>query len=367
MKKAKISDILTVFISLAIIFTFGIAILIKPQKSFSETENRVLAQFPKANFDNIINGKFFLRLGDFYSDQFPFRESFTTIKANSERFLLKQENNGIIFGKDGYLIARGDREKNIFQNNLVHLQELSKNHEVNIFVSPRAIDVLSDKLPRLCDVSIEERTNTDIKAHLPSCITISNTIKRASQNGEYVWYKTDHHWTTDGAYLAYLRLASELDFVPYSANEFERVTVSDTFLGTSFSKSGLRSAEYDSITLYRYDGDDEICIYNEETDTEEKGFYDFSKLEEKDKYLIFLGGNYSRIQIRAKDTPRPSLLLIKDSFANSVIPFLARHFDLDVVDPRYFRGDIASLIKESKCDKTLIMIGAGTLESTELG
>jgi hypothetical protein len=77
-----------------------------------------------------------------------------------------------------------------------------------------------------------------------------------------------------------------------------------------------------------------------------------------------MGGNYSRIQIRSENTTRPSVLLIKDSFANSVIPFLARHFDLDVIDPRYFRGDISSLIKESKCDKTLVLIGAGTLEST---
>lgn len=365
MKKAKISDILTVFISLAIIFTFGIAILVKPPKSFSETENRVLAQFPKANTDNIMNGKFFSRLGDFYSDQFPFRESFTTLKANSERFLLKQENNGVIFGKYGYLIARGDRNEDILHKNLAYLRELSKNNEICIFIAPRAIDVLSDKLPKLCDVSIEERTNTDIKAYLPSCITISNTIKNASKNGEYVWYKTDHHWTTDGAYLAYLKLASNLGITPYT--DFDRVTVSANFLGTSFSKSGLNSAEPDSVILYRYYGDDKFCVYNEEKGTETKGFYDISKLEEKDKYLVFLGGNYSRIQIREKDVERPSLLLIKDSFANSVIPFLARHFDLDVIDPRYFRGDIASLIKESKCDKTLIMIGTGTLESTGLG
>ncbi|MBE6549543.1 MAG: hypothetical protein E7670_03850 [Ruminococcaceae bacterium] len=366
MKKAKISDILTVFISLAIIFTFGIAILIKPPKSFSETENRVLAQFPKANTDNIMNGKFFSRLGDFYSDQFPFRERFTTLKANSERFLLKQENNGIIFGKDGYLIARGDRNEDILHKNLAYLQELSKNNEICIFIAPRAIDVLSDKLPKLCDVSIEERTNTDIKAYLPSCITISNTIKNASKNGEYVWYKTDHHWTTDGAYLAYSSIAEKLDITPYSINEFYRVTVSDSFLGTSFSKSGIHSAESDSITLYRYDGDYEFCVYNEETGAETKGFYDLSRLEEKDKYLVFLGGNYSRIQIRAEDESRPTLLLIKDSFANSVIPFLARHFDLDVVDPRYFRGDVFSLINESNYDKTLILIGTGTLESTEM-
>lgn len=366
MKKTKISDIITVFLSLAILFAFGIAIFVKPQKSFSENENRVLSQFPKISTDNILNGKFFSRLTDFYSDQFPFREYFTAIKSNAERFLLKQENNGIIFGKDGYLIARGDRNEEIFQKNLVYLQTLSKSQKVCIFIAPRAIDVLTDKLPILCDICIEEQTNISLDSCLPNRINISESTKKAVQNGEYVWYKTDHHWTTDGAYLAYFSIAEELDITPYSINDFERVTVSDSFLGTSFSKSGLSSAERDSVILYRYDGDTEFSVYNEETGTETKGFYDLSKLSEKDKYLVFLGGNYSRIQIRKVGEERPTLLLIKDSFANSVIPFLARHFDLDIVDPRYFRGDISSMIKENDYDKALVLIGAGTLESTNI-
>lgn len=366
MKKTKISDIITVFLSLAILFAFGIAIFVKPQKSFSENENRVLSQFPKISTDNILNGKFFSRLTDFYSDQFPFREYFTAIKSNAERFLLKQENNGIIFGKDGYLIARGDRNEEIFQKNLVYLQTLSKSQKVCIFIAPRAIDVLTDKLPILCDICIEEQTNISLDSCLPNRINISESTKKAVQNGEYVWYKTDHHWTTNGAYIAYLSLAKELDITPYPENEFQRMTVSEAFLGTSFSRSGVHSAKSDSVILYRYDGDEEFLVYNEETHTETKGFYDLSKLSEKDKYLVFLGGNYSRIQIRKVGEERPTLLLIKDSFANSVIPFLARHFDLDIVDPRYFRGDISSMIKENDYDKALVLIGAGTLESTNI-
>lgn len=366
MKKSKISDILTVFLSLAILFVFGITIFAKPQKSFSETENRALSLFPDAKLESIANGKFFADMTEFYEDQFPLRSAFTTIKANTEKLLFKQENNGIIFGKDGYLIARGETDDTILIKNLSYLKELSSESEACIFIAPRAIDVLQNKLPKMCDTSIEERTNVMLDLYLPSRINIADKLKNASSNGEYVWYKTDHHWTTDGAYLAYSSIAEKLDITPYSINEFYRVTVSDSFLGTSFSKSGIHSADPDSVTLYRYDGDIEISIYSEETGTETKGFYDFSKLEGKDKYLVFLGGNYSRIQIREKDVERPSLLLIKDSFANSVIPFLARHFDLDVVDPRYFRGDVFSLINESNYDKTLILIGTGTLESTEM-
>jgi hypothetical protein len=323
-----------------------------------------LSQFPAVKIKSVANGKFFADISNFYADQFPLRPFFTNVKANTERLLLRQENNGIIFGKDGYLIARGEADCTILQKNLSYFQKLSKNHELCVFIAPRAIDILSSKLPKLCDLSLEKRIYLMLDSYLPSRTDIADKFKKASDNGEYVWYKTDHHWTTDGAYLAYLNITEKLDITPYSINDFDRVTVSDSFLGTSFSKSGLSSAEYDSVTLYRYDGDTEISVYNEETGAETKGFYDLSKLEGKDKYLVFLGGNYSRIQIRSGNTTRPSVLLIKDSFANSVIPFLARHFDLDVIDPRYFRGDISSLIKESKCDKTLVLIGAGTLEST---
>lgn len=360
MKKTKFSDILTVTLALAIIFSFGIAIFIKPQKSFSENENRALTSFPKISADTIASGKFFSSLGKFYSDQFPLRQGFTALKARSELLLLKQENNGIIFGKDGYLIARGETDCKLLLKNLSYLQELSS--KACVFIAPRAVDVLQSKICTLC--AVPSTIKSALETHLPSCIYIADELKKAADSGEYVYYKTDHHWTTYGAYLAYLSISNALDISPYSINEFERVTVSDAFLGTSFSKCGLVSAEPDSITLYRYGGDTEFCVYNEETGAQTKGFYDFEKLIEKDKYLVFLGGNYSRIQIRASERERPTLLLIKDSFANSVIPFLSLHFDLDVIDPRYFKGDILSLAKES--DKTLILVGVGTLESTPL-
>ncbi len=281
MKRNKISDILTVFLSFAILFVFGITIFAKPQKSFSETENRALSQFPTVKLESLVNGNFFTDMTEFFADQFPLRPFFTNVKANTERLLLRQENNGIIFGKDGYLIARGETDDTILIKNLSYLKGLSSESEACIFIAPRAIDVLQNKLPKMCDTSIEERTNVMLDLYLPSRINIAEKIKNLSANGEYVWYKTDHHWTTDGAYLAYLSIAEKLDITPYSLKDFDRVTVSDSFLGTSFSKSGLSSADPDSVTLYRYDGDIEISIYSEETGTETKGFYDFSKLEGK--------------------------------------------------------------------------------------
>ena len=366
MKNRRVSDILCVALCAVIIFSFAVAIFAKPQQSFSERENRTLALFPAPTSESIVNGRFFDNVTGFYTDQFPLRPFFTALKANCERVILRHESNGIIFGKNDTLIPRGETDTETLEKNLSALRILKENTGACICIVPRAIDVLEGELPSICDTSIERGAWKYVDKALAERIDLTNTLKAADERGEYVWYKTDHHWTTDGAFVAYTALADALGVQPYPISDFERVTVSEEFLGTSFSKSGLYSSVCDSVTLYRYEGDTELSVYNYETKETKNGLYSFDKLTQKDKYLVFLGGNYSRITITKKSAQRPKLLLIKDSFANAMIPFLARHFDLDVIDPRYFVGDISELISAEKYEKSLILIGHGTLETTPL-
>jgi hypothetical protein len=176
---------------------------------------------------------------------------------------------------------------------------------------------------------------------------------------DYVIYNTDHHLTTYGAYLVYISLADELGYIPFA--DFTPALASSDFCGTSWSKSGLYLTSPDSLELYRYNGDNEFKVTG---DVNMQGLYDFAKLSEKDKYAVFLGGNYGHIKI-SDNTNKPKLLIIKDSFANALAPFLARHFELDMVDPRYFRGDVFKIAKE--CDKVLFLYGAESwLSGTDL-
>ena len=366
MKSRRVCDILCVILSAIIIFSFAITIFAKPQQSFSERENRTLSLFPAPVAESIVNGLFFADITDFYTDQFPLRPFFTALKASCERVIMRSENNGIIFGKNGTLIARGETDIETLEKNLAALRVLQENTGTYICIAPRTVDVLENELPSICDTSIEKGAWKYVDNSLAERIDITDTLKKAATQGEYVWYKTDHHWTTDGAYIAYTALAKTLGLSPFLISDFERVTVSEDFLGTSFSKSGLYSSDFDSVTLYRYDTDAELFVYNCETKATEKGLYAPNKLTQKDKYLVFLGGNYSRITISDTRAERPKMLLIKDSFANAVIPFLARHFDLDVIDPRYFVGDISSLANNTEYDKILTLIGIGTLETTPL-
>ena len=151
MKNRRVSDILCVTLCAVIIFSFAAAIFAKPQQSFSEKENRMLSTFPTPNTESLLNGRFFADVTDFYTDQFPLRSFFTALKANCERVLLRHENNGIIFGKNGTLIPRGEIDTKTLEKNLSALRVLQKNTGACICIVPRAVDVLESELPSICD------------------------------------------------------------------------------------------------------------------------------------------------------------------------------------------------------------------------
>ena len=365
-RSERISDILTLALCFVLLTSLGIALFFKPQKSFSERENRALSLFPTLSANAFTNGSFFADVASFYSDQFPCREVFTALRTHSEKLLLKCENGGIIFAKDGYLLQKDATDFNILNKNLSVINDFCKKYGAYFIIAPQSIYVLSDKLPTIYGAELEEKSHTTIQNSCSNTTAITDALKNAAANGEYVYFKTDHHWTAEGAYIAYTEIAPYLEISPYKKNAFTEETAAQNFLGTSFSKSGLYSADGDTVTLLRYNGDEALSLYNEETKTTEKGLYRYEKLKEKDKYLVFLGGNFSRISITNENGARERLLIIKDSFANSLIPFLAMHFDLDVIDPRYYKGNISEIISQNEYKNILMLFGAGTLGNTRI-
>ena len=172
-----------------------------------------------------------------------------------------------------------------------------------------------------------------------------------------LYYKTDHHRNADGAYLLYVESCKKLGVIPFEKSYFTKQTVCDDFLGTAFSRSCLPEfcVSPDTITLYRYEGDENVKITVHDTETSHLGFYDFSKLETADKYAVFLGGNYAHATVFTNGE-KPTLLLIKDSFANAVVPLLSLHFNIELIDPRYSSPpQISNLIASLQYDRALIL------------
>ncbi len=362
--KDRILDVILALSAGATAFFIGVGTLL-PSADFSEEENRMLATLSVPALSEIADGSFFTSVSEYYRDRIPFRKFFTSAKTYAELTVGKGENNGVLFCKDGYLLDRGEYERlDIAKENIGYFSSLADafeaaGTETAVTYAPRGIDVMKDKLPVLYRGSEEEVWA--LMTHSEHRVTeLTSSLRDAAKRGEYVWYRTDHHWTARGAYIAYRALSEEMGFTPYGEECFDRVTVSSEFLGSIYSRAGCVAPLADSVELYRYAEDDGYTLRIDGGERE-YGLYFTEKLDAKDKYAVFLGGNYAIATVEKKGVRRERLLILKDSYANSLVPFLALHYDLELIDLRYFEGGREELIqKAASADKALIIHGIDT-------
>lgn len=361
-------------VSLAlIIVVFGVLVFALPSDDFSEEENRALASFPELTLESLISGEFTAGISDFYADRFPGRNVFVGVKAFFEKLMLKQENNGIIEAEDGYIIERLEYTDYEYENIDENLKAINKfmaamekeGIDTVFAVAPRSVDVMTSKLPALYDTVRVDAVWERVFSSCPHALTFTDELESAANNGEYVWYKTDHHYTTLGAYYAYVALSETLGYTPYSIEYFVQESVSEDFLGTTYSSSGMKWSDKDTMIYFRFEGDERFTVSYPQSSYEAlNGFYDRSYLTVKDKYSSFLGGNHSRTSVSLDGEERPTLMLIKDSFSHALAPFLALHFDLELVDLRYYTSSVTKLVNEIDPDKILVIYGIDTLASS---
>ena len=335
------------------IFSVGIGFFALPRERFSEEENRVLSDFPRASLHSVADGSFFSRLSAFYSDRVPLRSFMIRAKAVCELASGKRQNGSVLYLDGGRLVDRC--EYSTLDTLKANLGEIAAFEDGTVYaLVPRSVDVYAG--------GEEAKKVTDFVYSYGICDdTLFEHFKYASDAGERVYYKTDHHLDADGAYLLYESIMRSLGETPYEKEEFEEQTVSREFLGSTYSKAGLLDVSRDEVTLFRYDGDENIGVSCEDAECGVKGLYCFDELEEKDKYEVFLGGNHGVLRVRGEKKGRGELLLIKDSFANAVIPLLARHFDLTVVDPRY-----TDTIPSGDFRATVLVFGIDTLATGKI-
>lgn len=374
-------DIALIVILSAMILLGGILIFVLPSEDFSEEENRMLAGLPSFSFDSLISGDLTEDVAEFYADRFPFRDTLVGFKAVVEMALLRGENNGVLVAEDGYLVDRleySEKDYHTLTENLDSIELFLAWCEENGFESdaaimPRSIDVMKSKLHPAFDTARADAVWNIVDGHSLSPFSFTKELEARASDGEYVWYKTDHHYTSLGAYYVYCALGEMLGYTPMPLDFFDVVTASDSFLGTTYSASGIKWAESDSVELFRYSGDGSVSLLDSSgKELDSDGFYVTSYLSKKDKYSVFLGGNSSRLSVRHTDgIDRPTLLLVKDSFSHSLAPFLAIHFDIELVDMRYYKSSAARLALELSPDRILVFYGIDTLassdEATKLG
>lgn len=348
--RKRITDIIFLSLCSTVMIAMAIGIFILPRTSFSESENRALSPIPSFSLTSFTDGNFFTQLSDFYADNIPFRQQLVQAKAICELSMGKRQNNGVIFSQSGRLTDTCHYDStSLLEKNLKAISEFcgSTADALCVFV-PRSIDLLSPNSEEQQYI----RNAVESQLHLSTSLLPLLNIES--------YYKTDHHLTTEGAYTVYRHICEQLGTAPLSEEYFQLYPQTNTFLGSIYSRSGLLTTTYDTVSIpTRATQGSEVECHDHGCGLD--SLYDKAKLDTKDKYSVFLGGNHGVLTVSSTDASRPKLLIVKDSFANAIIPFLAEHFDMTVVDPRYSMSSIGQLIKEQHFDSILILCGIDTL------
>ena len=176
-----------------------------------------------------------------------------------------------------------------------------------------------------------------------------------------LYYKTDHHWTVEGAYLAFKEFASA-EGLTVNDSDYETYCVASGFKGTQASNSGVYTSD-DVVNICVPKESEGTYVVNYVEDTRKTTtLFDEEKLKEKDKYLVFMGGNYSQVNIATTAGTGKNLLIIKDSFANCFVPMLTPYYDnIIVVDPRYFYDDIYEAAKRNNITDVLFLYSVNSI------
>ncbi|MEG0805308.1 MAG: DHHW family protein [Lachnospiraceae bacterium] len=356
------SSLITVIAFSVLLGSLTLINFIAPQKEMSENENRYLKQFAKPTLKTVFDGSFERDFESYMNDQMVCRDSFITLKQYTQRLLGSSELNGVYVGKDGYFIEAITKESanwQQYEKNCRAITEflkesgLEKEHQ-SVMVVPTAGLVLKDKLPENAPMIDQNVLLKEWKNRVLTGSFID--VRMPLANCEAPYYKTDHHWTTEGAYQAYIELCTQKNLSNQDA--YEHHTVTTSFFGTLYSKA-LLPCKPDTITLYTNKNQEELCLTG---DGEPISLYEKPALKTKSKYEVFLGGNYSEVQVKTKVKNGGKLLIIKDSFANSFLPFLTGEFEeISMLDLRYYQGSALEYIKEHKITDVLFLYGIKTL------
>ena len=352
-----------------VIFIFGFFIIniFNKDMEFSNLENRSLAKMPTFKIDRLIEGRYTKNYEKYKNDQFFMRDTFIKLKSEIDVLLGKKENNNIYLCSDGYLIEKFlEPNKESLEKNIRAINEFSNKHseiKINFMMIPNAISIYNEKLPRYVSESKQVEYINNFSNKLDRNISFINPYNYFIENKEEeIFYRADHHWTTKGAYYGYLALCDKMNLKKNEESYYDIELVSNDFKGTLYSRSLFDINKEDEIKVYIHKNEDDEVIVNQ---LEEKkvipSLYDSLKLGTNDKYGVFLGGNKPIIKIQTTAKYNKKLLLIKDSYANSIVQFLTPYFEeIVMVDPRYYYGDIEELIKEEKFSEALFLYNANT-------
>ncbi len=350
LENEKLHAGMTVALLALVLLAFTAADLLKADRLFSETENRVLAQKPKLSLEGILSGSYEKEYEAYATDQFVHRDTWVMLKTRMDILLERKAIKGVYLAEDGSLIEQHlpqNYDQAMADKRVGLLRELTERYpQTLVMLAPTADNIQSYKLPPYAVSYDQRQLLSQVKEAVGEERVIDLFPILEEHREEPVYYRTDHHWTTLGAYYAYLEWARKVGYPPRSYDPKDLQTVSDTFLGTLHSRINL-PMEADKIQIFPRTNNRKVKITYDFA-KEDDSYYVPSYLEGKNQYGYFLDDNHAFIEIEtAYAANGKELFIIKDSYANSLIPILAPHYEkIYVLDLRYYNGSLFSLMEQ---------------------
>ena len=348
-----------------LLFVFAVAgafyLLLGPKSDFSENENRVLEQAPALETSALLDGSYTDSLEAFVNDQFPLRTQFLSLNTSFQivsgrkdlgsNYSITPAEGGVYLGKNDHVYeVLLPNTTDTFKKNIQGLKTFSQETGLPFWVMPvpSGSQEQQENLPLFAqnhdqreELKYIRDTITDKNA---TVVDLFDTL--GSWNGDF-YYKTDHHWNTFGAYEGYKVLAEKMGFTPYGKDKFTFRLASRSFYGTLYSKAVNFFQKPDDLYLPEYtEPQDIVQVIGGE---EREGLYWEEYLDKKDKYSTFMGGNHSVEVVKNKNQNNGrKLLLLKDSYANSLVHFLCLHYsEIHVIDLRYYSQNVYEYVEEN--------------------
>lgn len=366
-RQRKVQEKLVGIIFILTLFLFLIINVIVPDREKSVQENRMLVTKPKFRLSSLISGDYDEKFEAYMDDQFVGRDMWRKLKVTVDRIGGSRLENGVYIGTNGQLLEQIEvADENHLAANIKAIKSFSESQSkipVRMMLVPDAANVLNHSLPALAKPEDQTQMFSMVRKDLGDSVEwIDVSTELNKHKTEKIYYKTDHHWTTLGAFYAFQAAAPSLGIEGDLSGKYVSYAVSDSFNGMLASKSGVSLGEKEQIDIYvPTEEDTDLIVDYVDEGKRSTSLYDSSKLKEKDQYTVFLGGNSSLLDIRTVSTSTKRLLLVKDSFANSFIPFLTPYYrEIVVVDPRYYSGTINDLMDSYRISEVLFLYSGNT-------
>ncbi|MBD7969364.1 DHHW family protein [Paenibacillus gallinarum] len=363
---------------LLFISCFGMWSLWEPDRTLSEFENRVLAKFPSFSWDKLWSGRYTDQLDDYLVDQFVGRDNWVGLKSDMERMSGKTENNQVFFGSSGYLFERFTYDEEQLGQNIKQIARFAERHQkdvdsLSLLLVPNSQTLNGEYLPKYAEATdapqspLMDQIFSELSGRVAP-VDIREVLQQKKSTAQ-IYYRTDHHWTTRGAYYGYQAFADTIGLSPTPEAALEAKQFSDSFYGTFYTKANQRNITPDHLELLETSLQEyEVCI--EGQNTCKNSFYDLNAQNERDKYKVFFGGNYPLVTINIpheEANKDRSIIVFKDSYANAMVPFLAQHYStIHMIDMRYFRMDVDEYLEEHHFDDMLLLYSVATIAQEDI-